>query len=60
MEPAGSLLWSQKHATGHYPQPVESSSPLFPLLRSCQRISPGPRRFETFRNEKIFFKVRGC
>jgi hypothetical protein len=29
---------------------------LFPLLRSCQRISPGPRRFETFRNNDNFLR----
>jgi hypothetical protein len=28
---------------------------LFPLLRSCQSISPGPRRFETFRNNNNFY-----
>jgi hypothetical protein len=26
MEPEGSLLWSQKSATGPYPEPAESSS----------------------------------
>jgi hypothetical protein len=42
--------------------PVRSIDPylpkvhvLFPLLRSCQRISPGPRRFETFRNVLQFY-----
>jgi hypothetical protein len=29
---------------------------LFPLLRSCQRISPGPKRFETFRNNNNFLR----
>jgi len=28
------------------------------LLRSCQRISPGPRRFETFRNKLNFYGER--
>jgi hypothetical protein len=28
---------------------------LFPLLRSCQRISPSPRRFEKFRNKLLFY-----
>jgi len=28
---------------------------LFQLLMSCQRISPGPRRFETFRNKLHFY-----
>jgi hypothetical protein len=27
----------------------------FQLLRSCQRISPGPRRFEKFRNTSLFY-----
>jgi hypothetical protein len=35
--------------------PVSLRYVLFPLLRSCQRISPGPRRFETFRNNNIFY-----
>jgi hypothetical protein len=30
--------------------PRSKSHILFQLLSSCQRISPGPRRFETFRN----------
>jgi hypothetical protein len=29
---------------------------LFQFLRSCHRISPGPRRFETFRNNKKFLR----
>jgi hypothetical protein len=32
---------------------------LFPFLRSCQRINPGPRRFETFRNSKKFLRGVG-
>jgi hypothetical protein len=28
---------------------------LFSMLRSCQRISPGPRRFEIFRNKLLFY-----
>jgi hypothetical protein len=41
------------------PNPIRPIDPclskvLFPLLRLCQRISPGPRRFETFRNNKNF------
>jgi hypothetical protein len=28
---------------------------LFPLLRSCQRISPGPRHFERLCNKLIFY-----
>jgi hypothetical protein len=31
--------------------PSTKSHVLFPLLRSCQRISPGPKRFEIFRNK---------
>jgi hypothetical protein len=30
------------------------------MLRSYQRISPGPRHFETFRNDRNIFTVRGC
>jgi hypothetical protein len=30
------------------------------MLRSYQRISPGPRHFETFRNNRKIFTVRGC
>jgi hypothetical protein len=38
------------------PQPPWfKSHVLFPLLRSYQRIMPGPRRFETFRNNNNFF-----
>jgi hypothetical protein len=46
METEGSLLFSQKPAIGPYPEQ---------LLRSCQRISPGPIRFETFRNKINFY-----
>jgi hypothetical protein len=28
---------------------------LYPLLRSCQRKSAGPRQFETFRNKLLFY-----
>jgi hypothetical protein len=49
MEP--SLPCSQKSATGPYPAPAKSSS----LFSSCERISPGPRRFETLRNRKNFY-----
>jgi hypothetical protein len=42
MEPEGSLQCSQKPTIRPYPEPAES------------RISPGPRRFETFRNNKHF------
>jgi hypothetical protein len=35
--------------------PSTKSHVLFPMLRSCQRISPGPRRFETFRNNRNFY-----
>jgi hypothetical protein len=45
METEGSLPCSQKPATGPYPE---------------QRISTGPRRFETFRKKISFFTVRGC
>jgi hypothetical protein len=56
MEPEDSLPCSHKPATGPYPEPAASSSPHFPLLRSCQRISPGPRRVEKFRNNKNFLR----
>jgi hypothetical protein len=66
MEPEGSLPCSQKSATGPFPEPTESISPhgtkshvLFPLLRSCQRISSGPRHFETFRNNTNFLRWGG-
>jgi hypothetical protein len=36
--------------------PVRPIDPFFPLLRSCQRISPGPTRFETFRGNKKFLR----
>jgi hypothetical protein len=36
--------------------PSSKSHVLSPLLRLCQRISPGPRRFETFRNNKKFLR----
>jgi hypothetical protein len=42
-----SSLCSQKPATGPCPELAESSS--------CQRISPGPRRFEKFRNNINFY-----
>jgi hypothetical protein len=29
--------------------------PQLSVIRSCQRISPGPRRLETFRNNKNFY-----
>jgi hypothetical protein len=51
MEPEGSTPCSQKPASGPYPEPAESNS----LFRSCQRISPSPRRFETFRNKLLFY-----
>jgi hypothetical protein len=35
--------------------PSTKSHVLFPLLRSCQRISPSPRRFETFPKNKNFY-----
>jgi hypothetical protein len=35
--------------------PSTKSHVLFPLLRSCQEISPGPRRFEVFRNKVVFY-----
>jgi hypothetical protein len=37
---------------------VHKSPPLDPIL--SQRISPGPRHFETFRNNRKIFTVRGC
>jgi hypothetical protein len=40
VKPEGSLSCSQKPANGPYPE---------------QRISPSPRRFETFRNNKNFY-----
>jgi hypothetical protein len=60
MEPEASLPSSQKSATRPYPEPTESNSPhwclgLFQLLRSCQRIGPGARRFETFHNKSHFY-----
>jgi hypothetical protein len=30
------------------------------MLRSYQRIIPGPRHFETFRNNRQIFTVRCC
>jgi hypothetical protein len=35
--------------------PITKSHALFPVLRSCQRISPRPRHFETFRNKLNFY-----
>jgi hypothetical protein len=64
MEPEGTLQCSQKLAIGFCPDPGKSSFPhrslspqvvLFPSLRSCQRISPGHRRFETFLNVIDFY-----
>jgi hypothetical protein len=55
MEPEGSLPCSQKPATGLHPEPAESSSFHFQLLRSCQRFSPGPKCFEIFRNKINFY-----
>jgi hypothetical protein len=50
---------TQRPATGPYSKPAEPSSHvLFPLLRSCQRISPGSRRFETF-HDITFFNGEG-
>ena len=44
MEPEGSLPHSQVPATCPYPEPARSSPYVpFPLLRSYQSISPGPR-----------------
>jgi hypothetical protein len=34
--------------------PSTKSHVSFPLPRSCQRISPGPRSFETFRNKTFY------
>jgi hypothetical protein len=42
------------------PNPVRPIDPYFPVLRSYQRISPGPRHFKTFRNNRKIFTVRGC
>jgi hypothetical protein len=39
--------------------PSTKSQVLFPLLRSCHRISPGPKRFETFRNNKKLLRCGG-
>jgi hypothetical protein len=39
--------------------PSGLSHVLLPLLRSYQRISPGPRHFETFRNNKNNFYAEG-
>jgi hypothetical protein len=35
--------------------PSSKSRVLFQLLRSCRRISPGPRPFGTFRNKLYFY-----
>jgi hypothetical protein len=51
MEPEGSLQHSQEPATCPYPEPYQSS----PLLKSYQRISPGPRLCIVFRNMVIFY-----
>jgi hypothetical protein len=40
--------------------PSSKSHVFFPLFRSCHRISVGPRRFETFRNNKQFYGEGGC
>jgi hypothetical protein len=40
---------------------VTPPPPMEPVLSQLwQRISPGPRRFETFHNNKHVFTVRGC
>jgi hypothetical protein len=52
MELEGSLPCSQKLAVGPYPELAEFNST---YRKSCQRISPGPRRFETFRNLLLFY-----
>jgi hypothetical protein len=54
MEPEGSLPCSHKPASWIQFAPLIPTS--LRLLRSCQRISPGPRRFETFRNDKKFLR----
>jgi hypothetical protein len=41
------------------PNPVHPIDP-YPVLRSYQRFSPSPRHFETFRNNKKIFTMRGC
>jgi hypothetical protein len=51
MEPEGSLPHSQEPATCPYPEPYEVP---FPVLKSYQRISPGPRLCMVFRNMVIF------
>jgi hypothetical protein len=57
-------LWNPKahyHAYKSPPQDpiLRQPNPVrhvpFPLLRSCQRICPGPRRFEIFRNMIDFY-----
>ena len=48
MEPEGSLPHSQESATCPYPEP-------YPLLNLYQRISPGPRLCDLFRNMVIFY-----
>jgi hypothetical protein len=49
MEPEGSLPHSQEPATCPYPEPY----------RLYQRICPGPKACEMFRN-KLLFTVRSC
>jgi hypothetical protein len=48
------LSWASRIQSPHWP-PSPKSHVLFQLLRSCQRTSPGPRRFETFHSTLLFY-----
>jgi hypothetical protein len=56
MEPEGSLPSLQELSTCTYPEPNQSSPQHIPLHRSfIQKIRPGPRLIDPFRNEFVFY-----